>query len=117
MKEKEKDHLAADIQFRNEARQREMDRIFQHKQSLKKDMSQLRKDKRIYLVQMNERDEKRRREGETLDVVGVDYLTVALNDINDEMSKIKTEIDRLIMEESTIANTPQRSNVTPTRRY
>jgi hypothetical protein len=59
--EKEKDHLAAEEQHRKQLIEREKDRILQQKQSLEKEVSRLRQDKRAYLLQMSERDEKRRK--------------------------------------------------------
>jgi membrane-associated HD superfamily phosphohydrolase len=66
--EKEKDSLAAEEIHRNEVIEREKDlierekdRILQQKQSLEMEISRLRQDKRGYLIQMSERDEKRRK--------------------------------------------------------
>eukprot|EP00970_Alexandrium_tamarense_P017955 scaffold12843_cov172-Alexandrium_tamarense.AAC.1 len=58
-KEKEKDRLAAEEQHRKQLIEREKDRILQQKQSLEKEVSRLRQDRRAYLLQMSERDEKR----------------------------------------------------------
>eukprot|EP00970_Alexandrium_tamarense_P008542 scaffold1626_cov178-Alexandrium_tamarense.AAC.10 len=57
--EKEKDRLAAEEIHRKEVIEREKDRILQQKQSLEMEISRLRQDKRGYLIQMSERDEKR----------------------------------------------------------
>eukprot|EP00970_Alexandrium_tamarense_P006559 scaffold1113_cov158-Alexandrium_tamarense.AAC.1 len=57
--EKDKDRLAAEEQHRKQLIEREKDRILQQKQSLEMEVSRLRQDKRAYLLQMSERDEKR----------------------------------------------------------
>ena len=86
--EKAKNHSAAEAAHALDHIQREKDRIFQLKQSLERDISQLCKDKRAYLCQMSERDEKRCREGNTVIYDSdADYLKEAVNDVKSEIKE------------------------------
>ena len=112
--EKEKDRVAAEALRMNDGVQRRGDRIFQLRQSLDRDVSQLRKDRRQYLVEMNERNEKRRKEGDCSDYAsGPDFLKEAIDDINEEIMEKRAAITKMTEEESNFLKTPQKSNVTP----
>ena len=96
--------------------QREKDHIFQNKQSLEWDISQLCKDKRAYLCQMSERDEKRRRESTTVEYDSdCDYLKEAMNDVKAEIKEKQDALNKLMEMESALVTTPQRNNITPRR--
>ena len=112
--EKVKDRVAAELARMAENTQREKDRILQQKQELKSILSQLRKDKRGLLCQMAERDEKRRKEGGSYnDDNGTDYLLEAMTDIDNEIKEKQYELRELLVGESSLTMTPQKSNVTP----
>lgn len=113
--EKAKDRSAAEAARQLEMTQREKDRLFQKRQSLEKDISQLRKDKRSYLCQLGERDEKRRREGGAVDGLAPDYLKDAMDDLTAEIEEKQQALKELVDIEYTLAATPQKSNVTPQR--
>jgi hypothetical protein len=80
---------------------------------LENGISQLRKDKRSYLCQLGEREEKRCREGGAVHGSAPDYLKDAMEDLTAEIQE-KQEALKVLMEmESTLSATPQKSNVTP----
>ncbi|KAL3787032.1 hypothetical protein ACHAWO_003665 [Cyclotella atomus] len=111
--EKAKDRSTAEAAQQLEMAQREKDRFFQKQQSLKKDISQLRKDKRSYLCQLGEREEKRRREGGAVDGSAPDYLKDAMDNLTAEIEEKHQTLRELLENEYTLAAMPLKSNVTP----
>eukprot|EP01082_Thalassiosira_pseudonana_P008743 g7883.t1 g7883 contig26:484780-486410(+) len=113
--EKEKDRLAVEELHRKQFSEREKDRIFQQKQSLEKEISRLRQDKRAYLLQMSDRAEKRwnTRHNNDADYCK-DCLKECIDDINEEIEEKKAKRELLLRDESDMTNTPQKSNVTRT---
>ena len=114
--EKAKDREAAEMARSLDNMQREKDRIFQQKQSLERDISQLRKDKRAYLCQMSERDDKRRREGNTVEYDSdADYLKEAMSDVKAEIKEKQNGLKQLLEVEAEHMTTPQKNNHSPPR--
>eukprot|EP00970_Alexandrium_tamarense_P011341 scaffold2457_cov110-Alexandrium_tamarense.AAC.5 len=111
-KEKEKDRLAVEKLHRKQFAEREKDHILQQKQSLEKEISRLRQDKRAYLLQMSDRAEKRWNTRHNNDADDCeDCLKECIDDINEEIEEKKAKRELLLRDESDMTNTPQKSNV------
>lgn len=115
--EKAKDRAAAELARKVDLAEREKDRVFQQEQSLRNRLSQLRREKRGYLCQMSERDEKRRRDGNAVDIGSAnDYLLEAMNDVNAEIKEKEDALKAVLEVEANMTKAAQKSNVTPMRK-
>jgi chromosome segregation ATPase len=97
---------------------KEKDCILQQKQSLELEISRLRQDKRGYLIQMSERDEKRRKTRRNIDDDdgnSIDTFQMCIDDIVEEIQEKKAKLEQLVRVESDMTNKPLKSNVTPPR--
>mgnify|MGYP000096426758 CR=1 FL=1 len=114
---KDKVSLAAEENYRTELKEREKDRIHRQKNTLGREISRYRQDKRDYLVKMSERAEKRRtthRNDDDDDDDSIDTFQMCIDDIVEEIQEKKAKLEQLVRVESDMTNTPLKSNVTPT---